>query len=124
MEKLEITKNVIECVAESLAKPTEGIGPDTSLIRELGADSLDFLDIMFALERTFKIAFNKDQFDLLKKVGMTREEAIVDQNLTQEALNRLQNWLPGLPKQGDILARSLSEYITIETIVRLVESLI
>ena len=124
MDKQEITRKIIVCVAESLARPTEGIGSETSLIKELDADSLDFLDIMFSLERTFKITLGKEHFDLLQKVGMSREEAIVGQNLTQPALDRLQAWLPTLPKEGNVPVRNLRDYITVETIVRIVQQLI
>ncbi len=124
MQKEEVTAKVIQCVAESLAIPSEGVRADSSLIDDLGADSLDFLDIMFALERVFKVSFGKEQFDLLQKVGLSKEEAIQEGNLTPAALVRLAPLLPRLPKSGVIPVRNLRGFITVETIVQIVIGLI
>lgn len=124
MDRQKIIEQVIRSVAESLARPVDGITPGTSLIGELGADSLDFLDILFSLERAFKISLGKEQFDLLHKVGLSREEAIQGQNLTPAAIERLRSLLPNLPARGEIPVRNLREYITVETIVQIVESLL
>jgi acyl carrier protein len=124
MDRSEITQKVILCVSESLVRPAEGIQADSSIVGQLGADSLDFLDIMFALERAFKISLGKEQFDLLKKVGLSREEAIQGQFLTPAAVERLRKILPNLPLSGDIAVQNLREYITVGTIVEIVEGLL
>ncbi len=124
MKKQEITEKITQCVAESLVKPIDQVKTTSSLINDLGADSLDFLDIMFALERTFNITVGKEQFDLLHKVGLSKEEAISGQSLTPLAIDKLRPLLPNLPKSGEIPVNALRDFITIETIVFIVESLI
>ena len=44
-----------EVIADALACDEEKVKPDASLIEDLGAESIDFLDIVFRLERTFKV---------------------------------------------------------------------
>jgi acyl carrier protein len=46
---------VAEAIAEALGLDTEELRPDASLMDEYEAESIDFLDIVFRLERTFKV---------------------------------------------------------------------
>ena len=50
-----IYPKVAETMADALGCDLEQIKPDASLIDELGAESIDFLDIVFRLERAFKV---------------------------------------------------------------------
>lgn len=51
----EIEADVISIVAQALMIKPEKITPDTRLFGDLGAESIDVLDIRFRLERQFKI---------------------------------------------------------------------
>ena len=58
ISKEEIEKiypKVAETMADALGCDLEQVKPDASLIDELGAESIDFLDIVFRLERAFKV---------------------------------------------------------------------
>ena len=46
---------VAETMADALGCDLEQIKPDASLIDDLKAESIDFLDIVFRLERAFKV---------------------------------------------------------------------
>ena len=46
---------VAETMADALGCDVEDIKPDVSLIEGLDAESIDFLDMVFRLERAFKI---------------------------------------------------------------------
>ena len=46
---------VAETIADALGCDVEEVKPDASLINDLGAESIDFLDIVFRLERAFKV---------------------------------------------------------------------
>ena len=41
---------VRDIVAEVMVVPAKDVGPDTALIRDLGAESIDFMDLVFRLE--------------------------------------------------------------------------
>ena len=60
-EKQEIIKNVRSIIAQALKVSESEVTPDSSLIRDLGAESIDFLDIVFRLEKTFKIKIPKGE---------------------------------------------------------------
>jgi acyl carrier protein len=50
-----IYPKVAEAMADALGRDVEEMKPDASLIDDLGAESIDFLDIVFRLERAFKV---------------------------------------------------------------------
>ena len=75
MKDEAIETKVIECVAASLALTPGVIQRGTKVIGELGADSLDFMDIIFALERAFGIRLQKENFNLVARLGMDQSEA-------------------------------------------------
>ena len=54
-EIMAIFPKVAETVADALGCDDEKVKPDSSLINDLGAESIDFLDIIFRLERAFKV---------------------------------------------------------------------
>ncbi len=46
---------VAQVIADTSEVPLEEIGPEVHAIDDLGIDSLDFLDIVFALDKKFSI---------------------------------------------------------------------
>ncbi len=52
----EIHREVRKAVAETLRTSEDAVEPDRSLIGELGAESLDFIDINYRLEQRFQIS--------------------------------------------------------------------
>ena len=60
-EKDEILKNVKSIISQALKVEESKIHLNSSLIKDLGAESIDFLDIVFRLEKTFKIKIPKGE---------------------------------------------------------------
>src|SRR5450432_3196942 len=54
-EIMAIFPKVAATMADALGCEVEEVKPDSSLINDLGAESIDFLDIVFRLERAFKV---------------------------------------------------------------------
>lgn len=52
----QIYREVRKAIAETLRTPEASIQPDHSLIGDLGAESLDFIDINYRLEQRFHIS--------------------------------------------------------------------
>ena len=50
-----IFPQVAKIIADALGCDVEEVKPDASLIDDLGAESIDFLDLVFRLERGFKV---------------------------------------------------------------------
>ena len=54
-EILAVYPKVAQIMADALGCDVEQVGLDVSLIEGLDAESIDFLDIVFRLERAFKV---------------------------------------------------------------------
>lgn len=117
-----IETGVIKCIADSLSVEESELKMNTLLIKELGADSLDIMDIMFQLEDEFSIKLEKEDFDFLRKIGMEREAAVIDEHLTQEAKDKLKEFLPELDVTATLKPAQLGNYLSVSSIVGLVQS--
>lgn len=119
--RADIMSGVVACVSQSLGAEESSIKPSTSLIEDLGADSLDILDLMFHLEEKFGIKLEKSDFNFLEKIEMKREEAVKDELLTDLAKEKLSALLPELDASKDIRPADLSAYLSVSALARLVE---
>jgi acyl carrier protein len=61
MDDQEILKKVQSCVAAALGRDEEEVTPEKVLARDLEAESIDYLDITFQLEKTFGITIQRDE---------------------------------------------------------------
>jgi len=69
MEKLK--KTIINIVAKQLEVSPKSIKEDTSIQEDLGADSLDVINIVMAVENEFNIEIDEDklhQFDTVANI--------------------------------------------------------
>jgi acyl carrier protein len=57
----EIDARIAKVLVEALGVEEEEIKPSATLQRDLGAESIDFLDIIFRLERDFRIKIHQDE---------------------------------------------------------------
>lgn len=58
-----------EIIAEQLGVDADSITMETSFIDDLGADSLDIVSLIMALEEEFGIEFAEEDTDKIKTVG-------------------------------------------------------
>lgn len=68
---------VRDIIAEVLMVPRESVGVDSALVGDLGAESIDFLDLVFRIEDA-----------LGKKIPTSRWDAFVAQRLAGTELSR------------------------------------
>src|SRR4051812_21968258 len=66
----ELHAHVLACVADVLAVEPSAVTPQASLIDELGAESLDFLDLVFRLETDFHVKIPRDGVRLIAQQGL------------------------------------------------------
>lgn len=118
----DIQSGVMKCISASLSVKQSQLNLETLLIGELNADSLDIMDIMFQLEEEFDIKLEKEDFDFLRKIGMERDIAVVDGLLTKDAKEKLKTYLPALKVESDIKPAELGTFLSVSSIIGLVES--
>jgi len=116
MNQAEIEKRVRGVVAGALDHPLEKVLPDASLVDDLGAESIDFLDISFRLESEFGIEIPEDEVWKGSFEGVGDDPAAI-----AERVERLKAERPGFPWERYPLAslgpRDLPRLITVRTIV-------
>jgi len=61
MERSEVTEAVQQAVVDALGLEADEVTPDATLLDDLGAESIDLLDILFRLERSIKIKIQAAQ---------------------------------------------------------------
>ncbi|SFM78839.1 acyl carrier protein [Marinobacter zhejiangensis] len=62
-------QRVFALIAEQLAVPEADISEGSRLVDDLGADSLDLVELTMALEEAFGLELSDDQADQLVTVG-------------------------------------------------------
>jgi len=73
---------VVNIITETCDIPRENIKPESHAINDLGIDSLDFLDIAFAIDKTFGIKMPLEQWTQEVNEGKaTTDQYFVLQNL-------------------------------------------
>lgn len=65
----EILNTVKELTAEQLGIEVDEVNEDSSFIDDLGADSLDTMELVLALEDEFGIEISDEETEKLKKVS-------------------------------------------------------
>ena len=122
---MNTVEKIKEIVAESLYIEKETIQLNSNLMLDLGAESIDFLDIIFRLEKTFSIKIPRGEIEKETKQDLTDEEFGVGGVIQAKGLERLALVMPevdtNLIKQG-LKVRDIPTLYTIATFVRLVES--
>ncbi|KJU84562.1 Acyl carrier protein [Candidatus Magnetobacterium bavaricum] len=122
-----VMDEVKKAIAQTLSIDTEKITPESSLVRDLGAESLDFLDINYRLEQVFGIKMAR-HFILEHMEEMFGEGSAIDENgqLTEKAVNlmriRLGDETEGLQAGMDM--DQVPPLITVATIARGVKEIL
>jgi len=81
-------------VAESLGKDLADVQLTSNLMEELGAESLDFLDIVFRLEREFGIQITRGEMERASRGDMTADEFAPGGVISERGLARLRELMP------------------------------
>ncbi|MDY7017008.1 MAG: acyl carrier protein [Nitrospirota bacterium] len=68
---MDIEKRVKEIIAEQLGLSVEEVANESSYVDDLGADSLDVVELVMALEEEFDIEISDDELEKIRTVQDT-----------------------------------------------------
>ena len=124
MNREEIYKAMRSLVADSLALKEDEIQPQCRLKDDLSADSLDFIDIIFGIEKKFEVKVRDGELDFISRLDFSSPKVMRQGYLTLETIQRLTKRLPALEQVQDpakVTPAQLFSLITIETLCIMVE---
>lgn len=119
--------SVVEAVAGALDLEPGEVALGSSLQDDLGAESLDYLDIAFQLERRYKVEFPRA--DLLERAGtyFGEERLVKDGAVTELGLRLLRQAMPevepGRLRPG-LRAAQVASMFTVQTFARVLDRLL
>lgn len=94
----DVYEKVRTCIGEALGLDRDDMHYASRLIGDLGAESLDFLDIAFRIERAFDIRIPRGGVEAASKEGLAEGESYeVNGVLTAAARTRLAAYMPEVP---------------------------
>lgn len=66
---MAVADKVIELISKQLNKPVEDITADKEIVKDLGADSLDVVEMLMKLEDEFGVTVPEEEAINIKTVG-------------------------------------------------------
>jgi len=122
-EVLAVHPKVAEVMADALACDVEQLGLDVPLIDGLNAESIDFLDMVFRLERAFKVKIPRGKIVEDARGELSEAEFERKGVLTEAGLARLRAYLSEVPAErfhSPMKVADVPRLFTVETFCRLV----
>lgn len=65
----DVAQKVKEIVCEQLGVSEDEVAPDASFIEDLGADSLDIVELVMALEEEYDLEISDEDAEKIRTVG-------------------------------------------------------
>ena len=127
MLREQVSLGVRTCVAEALELALESVTEEASIIGNLGADSLDLLDLTFRLEQRFGLSISPREMERRIRAKLGEAPLEVDGVYTPQAMVELRAAMPEVPPEElpDNLGQGeLPSRLRVATLVNLVGRLL
>lgn len=119
----EIFEKVQAALVDALGVEDDEVTPEATMVGDLGAESIDFLDIVFKLEKAFGINIPREE--LFPDDILTNAEYVKDGKVTADGITELKNRLPwaNLSKfELNPRVQDFGNLLTVNDLCRYVES--
>ncbi|OGP69041.1 MAG: hypothetical protein A2170_06275 [Deltaproteobacteria bacterium RBG_13_53_10] len=126
MNRNEIVRGVCECVAGVVDTDPSNVQEGDRILEDLGADSLDLLDLVFQLEQRFKIKISPRDIERRAQKELGGIPLEVEGVYTPEAIEQLRRAMPEVPHEElseGLRSADLPRSFRVATFVRLVTRL-
>ena len=118
----DILEKVREVMVDALGVDDDEVRPEASLTSDLGAESIDFLDIVFRLEKVFDIKIPREE--LFPENLAADSQYVKDGTLTEAGLAALKEKLPYADTtefENDPKISAIADLFTVGMIVNYLE---
>jgi acyl carrier protein len=123
LSREEITEKVREALVDALGVDEDEVVPEAKISADLGAESIDYLDIVFRLEKAFNIKIPRG--DLFPDNILSSEEFVKEGKLTPKGLAELKTRMPyaDLSKfEKNPNVQDIADLFTVDMIVGYIEA--
>ena len=124
MRRDEIFSQVQEVLVDALGVDDDEVTAESALMGDLGAESIDFLDIVFRLEKSFGIKIPREELFPAESL-MNNSGFVSSGKLTETGLKELRQKIPHIDIsafENDPDINKLGDLFTVGAIVNYVES--
>lgn len=124
MSRDEIFELVKEALVDALGLDDDDVTPEATLMGDLGAESIDFLDIVFRLEKAFEIKVPREELFPAEAV-LNHPEFVSGGKVTAAGLAELKAKMPHTDLSGfeaDPDVNKIADLFTVDAIVNFVET--
>ncbi|HLB75039.1 MAG TPA: acyl carrier protein [Sedimentisphaerales bacterium] len=124
MSREDILQQVQEILVDALGVDDDEVSLESRLMGDLGAESIDFLDIVFRLEKAFSIKIPREELFPAESL-MNNPEFVSNGKLTESGLKEIRERLPHtdlseFEKDPDL--NKLGDLFTVNAIVNFVDN--
>lgn len=119
----DVYPKVREIIAEVLVIDEDSISTESRLISDLGAESIDFLDLVFQLEKEFKIKIPRGQLEKNARGSLSEAEFEKGGVLTEQGIDALKDYFSEVPAdqfKPNMKVNEIPLLFTVETFCKLV----
>ncbi len=120
--KEEIFDQVREALVDALGVEDDEVTPEATLTGDLDAESIDFLDIVFRLEKAFNISIERGE--LFPEDILTNTEFVSDGKLNDAGMEKLKERMPFADLsefEADPQVQKLGKQLTVQDMCNFVE---
>jgi acyl carrier protein len=122
MTEAEVFEKVKEILVDALGVDEDEVKPEASLMGDLGAESIDFLDIIFRLEKGFNIKIPRGE---MFPDNLNNPELVQNGKITAAGLKMLKDRMPHVDftefeKDPDL--SKITDLFKVQTIVNYIKT--
>ena len=124
MTKDEILKEIQDVLVDALGVDDDEVAPDAKLMADLGAESIDFLDIVFRMEKAFGIKIPREELFPAENI-LSNTEFISGGKLTPKGLDELKKRMPHTDISkfaADPNVNKIGDLFTVDVLVNFVDA--
>ena len=121
--KEEVFEKVKEALVDALGVDDDEVTRDATMVGDLGAESIDFLDIVFRLEKGFDIEIPRSEF--FPEDILTNSEYVQDGRVTDAGIEQLKERMPFVDMarfEENPAVQEFSNLLTVNDLCRYIES--
>ncbi len=124
MTRDQIFQEIQEILVDALGVDDDEVTAKATLMGDLGAESIDFLDILFRMEKSFGIKIPREELFPADSL-MNNPELISNGKLTEKGLEELKTRMPHTDVtefENDPDINKIADLFTVDAVVTFVET--